>query len=268
MGVAGAFRGTLQPARLARGERAKGAILLASRQLFGWVARYGLDCEFAETGTDYVFRDTAGLESLVRELELMAEHGIASECIDGGDYLRQEPALRDGVVGVVRFPGDASLRPDRYVAGLARALRAAGGEIVEQCDVHAVAVDGNGVRVSGSSGDYRGSDVVLAAGAWSPRLARTLAIAIRCAQGHATWQGLLDHLRSSGAGAASPVGAAWAQRLCHGLGSGFRLGSTMGFPATTMRSTGGGWMHWNAAHANTARGGRPVKREEWFGWRP
>src|SRR5690606_21009659 len=83
----------------------RAAILLESReQLARWVERYGLQCEFAELVVDYVFHTRRELDHLAAELPPLAEVGVAGEVIDGPLYLRDEPALREGVVGVVRFP--------------------------------------------------------------------------------------------------------------------------------------------------------------------
>src|SRR5690606_32795429 len=108
----------------------RAAILNASRAAFPeWIAAHDIDCEYAEPGADCVFRDHAQLEAYARQLPALAELGIESQVIEGSEYLAQEPALREGVAGAVRYPGDAQLRPDRYVAGLARAVVAAGGII-------------------------------------------------------------------------------------------------------------------------------------------
>jgi D-amino-acid dehydrogenase len=134
------FSARCNPRDWGRAMHARASLLLASRAQFpSWVARHGLDCEFVESGMDYVFRTPAALQHFSRELPLLRELGIASLTISGADYLRQEPALREGLAGVVRFPGDARLRPDRYVAELARALRAAGGVIEEHCEVTGIA---------------------------------------------------------------------------------------------------------------------------------
>ena len=136
--------------------RPRAAILNASREAFPrWIADHGLDCEFAEPGTDCVFRNAAELEACVRQLPALAELGIASEVIDGAAYLAQEPALREGVAGAVRYPGDAQLRPDKYVAGLARAVVAAGGVIEEHCEVRQVEAGAGGMRVATSGGERR-----------------------------------------------------------------------------------------------------------------
>ena len=43
--------------------------------------------------------------------------------VDGKAYEASEPAVKSGVAGVLHFPGDAALRPDRYLAELARVVR-------------------------------------------------------------------------------------------------------------------------------------------------
>lgn len=263
------FAGHCNVRAMMRTGAARAALLQASRAAFPhWLQRHAIDCEFEQSGTDHVFRDAAALDAFAGELRALAELGIESEVIDGATYLRQEPALREGVAGVARFPGDASLRPDRYVAGLARALRAAGGEIVEQCEVHALSSEGDGVRVESSLGEHRGRDVVLAVGAWSPRLARALSLP------------LLARVMQPGKGYSITYDRpALAPRrpltlhersVCVSIwGSGYRLGSTMefsGYDATLNRRR-------LAALERGAReylheGVGPVKREEWFGWRP
>ncbi|MCJ0825199.1 FAD-dependent oxidoreductase [Luteimonas sp. 50] len=265
------FAARCNPRDWMRAGAAKAALLQASRAAFpGWLARHGIDCEFEELGTDHVFRDGAALELFTHELQALAELGIASEVIDGSAYLRDEPALRDGVVGVVRFPSDASLRPDRYVAGLAQALRAAGGEIVERSAVTGLVADDGGWRVATAAGEHRGRDVVLATGAWSPRLARLLPEALsplrRAMQPGKGYSITYDR----------PAIAPRRPLVLHERsvcvttwGSGYRLGSTMEFSgyddALNPRRL--------AALERGAReylheGVGPVKHEQWYGWRP
>lgn len=252
-----------------RSGAARAALLQSSRAAFpGWLANHGIECEFAEDGTDHVFRDARALEAFQPELAALAELGIRSEVIDGPAYLRDEPALRDGVAGVVRYPDDASLRPDRYVAGMARALRDAGGEIVEHCEVRAITGEGDGLRIDTSSGVHHGRDVVLAAGAWSPRLARALRVP------------LLDRVMQPGKGysitydrpALAPRRPLTLQErsVCVSTwGSGYRLGSTMEFSGfDTSRNPRRLAALERAAREYLHEGVGPVKHEEWFGWRP
>lgn len=157
--------------------RGRAALLNDSRQrLTDWVQRYALDCEFAEKGLDYVFRQTANFEQHAAQCQALQQLGIATEVIEGGEYQRREPAFNDGVVGAIRFPGDASLRPDRYTAELGRVLRDRGVEIEEYCALLALEPLAEGVRVRTSMGERHAGELVLATGAWSPQLVRSLGL--------------------------------------------------------------------------------------------
>ncbi|HEY4556229.1 MAG TPA: FAD-dependent oxidoreductase, partial [Lysobacter sp.] len=128
--------------------RAKATLLNDSRRrLHEWVDRYGLDCEFVESGEDYVFRDARRFAHGQLELGLLRELGIGVELFDGAAYEREEPAMKPGVAGAIRFCGDAALRPDRYLAELARAVRERGGTIDEHRAVDGIEAEPRGVRL-------------------------------------------------------------------------------------------------------------------------
>jgi D-amino-acid dehydrogenase len=249
----------------------KAAILQASRALLPqWVSRHQLDCEFAESGTDHVFHDPRAFAEFDRELHALRELGIASELIDGNEYQRGEPALREGVAGVVRFPGDACLRPDRYVAGLARALRDAGGTIVEHCEVHAIRTDGDRQHVHTAQGGFRARDVLFATGAWSPRLADALRFAApvvrRAMQPGKGYSITYDRPALS---PRHPLVLHERSVCVTAWPSGFRLGSTMefsGYDRSLNRRRLDALERAAREYLHEPVG--PVKREEWFGWRP
>lgn len=241
-------------------------ILQAARDaLPEWVQRYGLECEYDPAGVDYVFRTEQDLQEFGGELALLDDIGVAYERVDGPAYVRTEPALRDGVVQVVRFPGDARLRPDRYVAELARAVRERGGIIVEGCEITGIEAGDSGVTASGSAGKFRGRDLIVATGAWSGRLARKLGLRVPVQPGKGysiTYsrpalvpkRPLVLHERSV-------CVSAWD--------SGYRLGSTMefsGYDATLNRRRLDALERGAAEYLHQPVG--PEKQEEWYGWRP
>ena len=242
------------------------SILSAARDaLPEWIERYGLQCEYDPAGVDYVFRTERDLEGFGADLALLDEIGVAYERIDGDAYVRSEPALLDGVVQAVRFPGDARLRPDRYVAELARAVRERGGRIVEQCEVTGIDSVADGAVASGPSGRFRGRDLILATGAWSPHLARTLDLRVPVQPGKgysitysrpalAPKRPLVLHERSV-------CVSAWD--------GGFRLGSTMEFSGydTSLNRRRLDALERGAAEYLREPVG-PEKQEEWYGWRP
>ncbi len=249
--------------------RAKSALLNDSRQrLHDWVQRYGLDCEFTASGEDYVFRDRRRFEHGQGELALLRGLGIDVEVIDGPAYEAQEPAMKPGVAGAIRFSGDAALRPDRYVVELARVLRARGGEIDEHRAVESLSESADGVLLQTGAGPLRAGQVVLAAGAWSPRLARAVGLpwlqrAMQPGKGYSITYSSPSRVprRPLVLRERSVCVTAW--------GSGFRLGSTMefsGFDEVLNERRLGALERGAAEYLHEPTG--PEVRERWFGWRP
>ena len=263
------FAGRCNPRDWNASARPRAAILNASRQAFPrWIAEHGIDCEFAEGGADCVFRDPLQMEAYVRQLPALAELGIESRVIDGREYLAQDPALREGVVGAVHYPGDAQLRPDRYVAGLAQAVVAAGGIIETECEAIRADGDGDGLSVHTSRGPRHARDVVLATGAWSPLLARSLQLrwlrgAMQPGKGYS-----ITYARPSLV-PRRPM-TLFERKVCVTVWEdGFRLGSTMEFSGhdrTLNRRRLDALERGAAEYLREPVG--PAKREEWYGWRP
>lgn len=252
-----------------RSALAKHALLADSRERIGeWVARHALSCEFIESGEDYVFRDVAMFEAGQHELPLLAELGIDARLIDGRDYEREEPAVKPGVAGAIRFDGDAMFRPDAYVRELARAARALGVEIIEDCALRQLEETADGSIVHTSRGAMRPGDVVLAAGAWSPLLAdivgaRWLRGVIQPGKGYSITYSPPPRVprRPLILRERSVCVTAW--------GSGYRLGSTMEFSGYDNRLNERRLAALERAAAEYLHDpvGQEV-RERWYGWRP
>ena len=248
---------------------AKAALLNDSRaRLAQWVRDYGLDCEFAETGVDYVFRDPQAFAEEREGMAALRTLGVPVEAIDGPRYESLEPALKPGVAGAIRFDGDASLRPDRYVAELARLVRARGGEIVEDCAFEEVEAGRDGIALRTPQGTLHGREVVFALGAWSPKQAAALGFgalrrAMQPGKGYSityTPPSLVPK-RPLVLRARSVCVTAW--------GSGFRLGSTMEFSGYDDALNERRLAALERGAAEYLR--RPVGpevREKWYGWRP
>ncbi|MCP1584702.1 NAD(P)/FAD-dependent oxidoreductase [Pseudoxanthomonas mexicana] len=246
--------------------QARAALLNDARaRLADWVSRYDLQCEFEEEGLDYVFRDPRKFQQYVDESVVLKTFGIATQVFGGTDYEREEPAMLPGVAGAIRFPGDARLRPDRYVAELARVVRERGGVIEEQCRVDRLEPMSDGVRLATSQGERKGGDAVIALGAWTPAFARRLGIRapIQPGKGYS-----ITYSRPARVPRHPMV--LKDRSVCVTVwGSGFRLGSTMEFSGhdDTLNAT---------RLAALERGAREFLREpvgaevheRWCGWRP
>lgn len=260
------FAARCNPRDWRQSTQARAALLNDARaRLADWVGRYGLQCEFEEEGLDYVFRDPRRFQQYVDESVVLKTFGIATQVFGGTDYEREEPAMLPGVAGAIRFPGDARLRPDRYVAELARVVRERGGVIEEQCRVDRLEPTSDGVRLATSQGERKGGDAVIALGAWTPAFARRLGIRapIQPGKGYS-----ITYSRPARVPRHPMV--LKDRSVCVTVwGSGFRLGSTMEFSGhdDTLNAT---------RLAALERGAREFLREpvgaevheRWCGWRP
>lgn len=248
--------------------RARAAILRDSRaRIAQWIAHYGLDCRFTAGGLDYVFRDARNFESYAAECEALDALGIATEVIDGPAYLRQEPALRDGLVGAIHFPDDAHLRPDHYTAGLARAIRERGGLIEEQASVRALQPDADGVGVQlADGGTRRGREVVVAMAAWTPRLLRPLGVRLPIQPG----KGYSITYGPQPLAPRRPLVLKDRQVFVTAWDDGFRLGSTMEFAGqdSTLNPVRLGALERAAQEYLVQPPAADTALEKWYGWRP
>lgn len=247
---------------------ARAAILQRSRRLLaGLVRDEGLDCEFAEEGELYVYRTARQQAADERGHVAMLERcGIEVQRLSGGQVEAMEPALKPGVVGGLFHPGDARLRPDRYVAELARRVVELGGVIESGARIERIDTGGGRLgAVHSSRGAFRGDRVVLALGAWSPLLGKQLGLRLPMQPGkgysltysrplHAPRHALV--LRE-----ASVCVTTWR--------SGYRLGSTMEFSgyAEGLNRTRLDALRRGAATGLHEPEG-PELQEEWWGWRP
>ncbi|MDI9239219.1 FAD-dependent oxidoreductase [Lysobacter sp. LF1] len=249
--------------------RAKSAILNDSRvRLAEWVRDYGLACEFANSGEDYVYRDAHEFEHTQGEVDFLRELGVRVDVVDGPTYERIEPALKPGLAGAIRFDGDAVLRPDRYVSELARVVRERGGVIVEQCAFEGAQTQGDRVHIRTAQGELQARELVVALGAWSPKLADAI--------GAPSLKGLIQPGKGYSITYSSPnlvprrpLVLRERQVCVTAWGSGFRLGSTMEFSGYDESL--------NPRRLDALeRGAREYlhepygaqKQEEWYGWRP
>ena len=249
--------------------RAKYTMLADSRlRVQQWIEDYGLACDFVESGEDYVFRDGRAMQREMHEIPLLRDLGIDVELIDGGAYEAQEPAVKSGVAGAIRFSGDAALRPDKYVVELGRIVRERGGRILEHCALHALDSGKDGVVATTAQGTLRVRDVVIATGAWSPRIADAIGLpwlrkAIQPGKGYSITYSApaLVPKRPLILHEPSVCVSSWP--------GGFRLGSTMEFSGYDSRLN-------EQRLGALERGARqflhepvgPELREKWFGWRP
>jgi D-amino-acid dehydrogenase len=246
---------------------AKAPLLQRSRRLIEeLVHKERLECEFAASGTLNVFRDAANFEHARSVHERLGEFAPPCEVLDAAATLVREPALKPGVVGSMFHADDAQLRPDRYVAELARVVRAKGGVIAEDTRIDGFVRDGTRIaQVVTSNGAFTGRDVVLALGAWSPEFARQLDLRIPIQPG----KGYSITYTRPARCPRIPLTLKEPSVCVTAWDSGFRLGSTMEFAGydTRLNRTRLDALRRGAAEFLHEPEGLAVV-EEWYGWRP
>tara|TARA_R110000751_G_scaffold4172_1_gene19439 strand:- start:584 stop:1753 length:1170 start_codon:yes stop_codon:yes gene_type:complete len=130
---------------------------------------------FIRTG-DYghLFRNRAQYEKDALGNAIRAEHGFVPEEVDRAGLLERDPALGEAWTFGAIYPGHGwILNPGAYVAALAEHFAREGG-VIRRAEV--AALDGEGKVTLAGGATMRADRVVLAAGAWSARLAAGLGL--------------------------------------------------------------------------------------------
>lgn len=252
----------------AHATEARAAILQRSRGLIEELVQSDeLDCEFANDGVLYVYRDPAALEADQQRVEWLRKLDIPAENKSADEVLAMEPVLKPGVAGGIHHPGDARIRPDRYVAELARRVRELGGIIEEDTRVERFATAGDNIREvrTRGGGRFSGDRVVLAMGAWSPRLAVKLGLRLPMQPG----KGYSITYSRPELCPRTPMVLHEVSVCVTSWDSGFRLGSTMEFSGYDKRLNPSRLAALERGAAQYLR--EPVGasvEEKWWGWRP
>lgn len=261
------FAARCNPRDFEHATAAKAPLLLRSRELIEELVRgEALDCEFEALGTMNVFGDERHFEKARASLRLLADLGVRVDVLDAQATLAREPALKPVVAGALFNPGDAQLRPDRYVAELARIVRTAGGAIEEGARIDGIVREGGRVtRVDTSKGRFEGGEVVFALGAWSPAFARQLGLRVPIQPG----KGYSITYSRPAICPRIPLTLKEPSVCVTAWNSGYRLGSTMEFAGydTRLNRTRLDALRRGAAQFLHEPEG-PAVVEQWYGWRP
>lgn len=181
-----------QPARVAASTAAQAALnRLSAEATPRLLASIGAQSMWHEDGNLHLYESEAEWRASLRGWQQRAEHGIAFEHAHGpgaAEKIAQwQPGLSPAFVAATFVPRWATIDDPRVLveriaaAAAARGVLLRGGEVqalVPEADAVALRI-GGGAGGAGADGDARGGvlrarRVVLAAGAWSHRLAATL----------------------------------------------------------------------------------------------
>jgi D-amino-acid dehydrogenase len=244
------------------------ALLNSSRALYNDLfAAEAIDCDWQTRGLLFVFQTAKGMEHHAKTDKLLRERfNMPATRYDGDAVSTLEPALKPGLAGGWLYESDAHLRPDKLMDGWRKVLESRGITIRENVEVTSFQRDGRQCRGVVTKQETIPADVVVVAtGAWTPLLNKSLgcSIPIQPGKGYSltmarparcpVYPMLFDEHRV----AVTPMREA------------YRLGSTMEFAGydTSLNPKRLDLLRKGARQYLHEPEAEPVL-EQWYGWRP
>ena len=141
------------------------------------LAERGLDTGLERRGSLSVYQQADAFAGARREAEEARRMGLRVDVLDRGAARELEPSVGGEPAGAVFYPDDAHCDPQRFVQAVGAAAVDAGAEVRTRVEVLGVRRrNGRAESLQTTSGEVKAGVVVLAAGAWTPALARTLGL--------------------------------------------------------------------------------------------
>jgi D-amino-acid dehydrogenase len=146
------------------------------------VAEEAIDYDRNTRGILYMHRSQRALDAGVEHMRLLESDGQIIKTLDRNQVIALEPGLahaKEQIAGAILCPTDETGDCAKFTCALAAKVVERGGEIVTGATVRGFKTDGD--RVAGAitdRGSFAGDGYVLALGAESPILARSLGISL------------------------------------------------------------------------------------------
>lgn len=133
----------------------------------------GIDVELNTTGTIYLaFDETEEIGLRARHAWQLAQ-GLSIEWLTGDAVRQIEPQLSPHVRFALRFPNDYQVENRQLVAALLIANKKLGVRLISECEAHRLVIENDRIAgVETAQGFINASTLVIAAGAWSSKVAQ------------------------------------------------------------------------------------------------
>jgi D-amino-acid dehydrogenase len=152
---------------------------LSAKNFAQMIAEEKFDCSYQEKGLLCLYKTEQAFQEGQHEGELLQTHGIPVGVYDKSKIHEIESAALDDVFGGVHFTGDAHLNPAVFLKLLSERVHAKGAEMLENTTVTGFeSVNGKITKIKTSAGEFKAEQVILAAGALTPSVARDLKLNI------------------------------------------------------------------------------------------
>jgi D-amino-acid dehydrogenase len=140
----------------------------------------GVRYEEHRDGLLFAYRSRETLEHDYGALEPVRRFGFEISPLMSGDQMRAlEPSLAETVVGGYLLPQERSVRPDTLVRGLIDFLQIRGVAVRQHTRVTTIEITGKRARAVIANGERIAAEtVVVAAGAWTPRVLAPLRVSV------------------------------------------------------------------------------------------
>jgi len=152
---------------------------LSAKNFAQIVAEEKFDCSYQEKGLLFLYKTEKAFHDGQHEGEFMLKHGIPVSVYDKLKIHEVEPAALDDIIGGVHFTEDAHLNPAVFLKLLSDRVCEMGAEMLENTPVTGFeTANGKILKVKTSTRDFEAEQIILAAGALSPSVARDLKLNI------------------------------------------------------------------------------------------
>ncbi|MEJ2100359.1 MAG: FAD-dependent oxidoreductase [Desulfobacterales bacterium] len=167
-------------AHMTHAVQARANLLQSSKKLYErLIEDESIDCDWGRKGVLLIFKTKSEMQKYEQTNRRLKPFGLDAVPLSGDALLRLEPALRRDLHGAWFHKSDSHLRPDKLVTAWRKVLQNMGTVIEENCRVDTLVAEERRVRkAQTTNGDCTADEYVLAAGAWTPRIARRLKLNI------------------------------------------------------------------------------------------
>jgi D-amino-acid dehydrogenase len=154
-----------------------------SRQAFNAMMRLEkLDCDFSATGKLVLYPDQASFAGANRQMLLQREMGSTQQAVNADQCVEIEPALihqHRQIAGAIYTPGECAADCQKTCEGLVAVLRSRGVRFLPDTAIQRLLVEAGAVMAARTAqGDIEADQFVMALGAASAPMARTLGISL------------------------------------------------------------------------------------------
>ncbi len=198
---------------------------LLSKSLYKEFAQTtGFTFDLEERGSLMLYRTTKGEHEEKEGAEKAHALGLQVSLLSASQIAAMDPGMRCDVLGGVLYHDDAHLYPGKFVLNLQEALKAAGVKFETETVTRFLTMGDLITHVQYADGSsQRVNDIVLASGAWSAKLARSLGLQLLVQDG----KGYSVTLKNPQARPAIPSILTESRVAVTPMGSDLRIGGTL-----------------------------------------